>query len=215
MTATPAPASAPAARPAAPVLVEAEGLLPVPGFPAGPLTFVLRPGLVLVRGGEGRGKTTLLEALAGTRVPAGGRLSVRPADAGPACLPTPQDEAHDARVARAWLDGMAARFPRWDAASAAALADAFQLGPHLDKPMYMLSTGSRRKVGLVAAAASGAALTLMDQPFAALDGASRRVLADLLAEAARDPRRAWVIADYERPATLADAPFVAVIDLGD
>ena len=52
------------------------------------------------------------------------------------------------------------------------LIQAFELTPHLEKPLYMLSTGSKRKVWLAAAFASGAAVTLLDQPFAALDKAS-------------------------------------------
>ncbi len=81
--------------------------------------------------------------------------------------------------------------------------------------MHMLSAGSRRKVGLVAAAASGAALTLLDTPFAALDVASGRVLAELLAEAADDAGRAWVVADHGLPPALAGAPLAGTVDLGD
>ena len=63
----------------------------------------------------------------------------------------------------------------------------------------MLSTGSRRKVWLAAAFASGAALTLLDQPFAALDKVSMGVITELLQEAAGHPERAWVVADYVAP----------------
>ena len=92
--------------------------------------------------------------------------------------------------------------------------DAFALRPHIDKPLYMLSTGSRRKVGLVGAAASGAALTLLDTPFAALDGPSRNVLAELLEDAASGDR-AWLVADFERPGPLRHVALAGVIDLGD
>ena len=63
----------------------------------------------------------------------------------------------------------------------------------------MLSTGSRRKVWLAAAFASGAGLTLLDQPFAALDKASMGVINELLQKAAGHPERAWVVADYVAP----------------
>ena len=78
----------------------------------------------------------------------------------------------------------------------------------------MLSAGSRRKLGLVAAAASDARLTLLDQPYAALDARSARLLSELLAEAAQDPHRAWVLADYALPAALQDLALATRVSLG-
>lgn len=176
------------------------------------LSFQLRPGLTLVRGGERCGKSTLLRVIAGTQPVDAGRLQRA---AGDCFHEQPADAAHDAVIARAWLSSRQARYAGWNATLAAELVDAFALNEHIDKPMFMLSTGSRRKVGLVAAAASGAELTLLDTPFAALDAASCRVLAELLGEAADDKRRAWVLADYELPARLAGLRLASVIDLGD
>jgi ABC-type multidrug transport system ATPase subunit len=176
------------------------------------LSFQLRPGLTLLRGGELCGKSTLLRLIAGTQAADSGSLHRVARD----CFhEQPADPAHDAIVARAWLATRQATFADWDAELAETLVDAFGLGEHLDKPMYMLSAGSRRKVGLVAAAASGAELTLLDTPFAALDSASCRVLASLLAEAADSEHRAWVLADYELPPPLAGIRLAGVIDLGD
>jgi ABC-type multidrug transport system ATPase subunit len=61
----------------------------------------------------------------------------------------------------------------------------------------MLSTGSRRKLALVALLASGVTVTCLDQPFAALDAVSAGVLRDYLAEAAEHTTRTWVVAAYE------------------
>jgi ABC-type multidrug transport system ATPase subunit len=60
----------------------------------------------------------------------------------------------------------------------------------------MLSTGSRRKVGLVALLVSGAKFVCLDQPFSALDQASIGVLVDFLNDMNQDNSRAWVVADY-------------------
>lgn len=198
-------------------LVEAQGLcFAHPGIPVlSNLSFALRPGLTLLRGGEGRGKTSLLRLLAGELLPGGGQLLRRLPAAGALWYERPQDEAHDEAVAEAWLAERRARFPPWRDDLAQALVEALGLGEHLGKRMSMLSAGSRRKVGLVGAAASGAALTLLDQPWAALDARSGRVLRELLAEAADDPRRAWVVADYARPAELAEVAWAGLIDLGD
>ena len=97
------------------------------------------------------------------------------------------------------------RFPHWDRGAEVALVEAFGLAEHIDKPLFMLSTGSRRKVGLVGAASARAALTLLDAPFAALDQPSIALLTELLVEAAGLRDRAWVLADYALPAGLAGA----------
>jgi ABC-type Mn2+/Zn2+ transport system ATPase subunit len=76
----------------------------------------------------------------------------------------------------------------------------------------MLSTGTKRKVWLAAAFASGAAVTLLDEPFAALDKTSIGLVIALLQEAAQHPTRAWVVADYAPPQGVALA---LTIDLGD
>jgi ABC-type multidrug transport system ATPase subunit len=81
---------------------------------------------------------------------------------------------------------------------------------HRHKPLFMLSTGSRRKVMLVAALASGASVTLLDQPFVSLDQVSVRVIQDFLSEAAAHTSRAWIVADYEVPEGLTPA---SVLDL--
>jgi len=197
-----------------PVLVRAQGL----GF-AYPdhevlrgLAFALPAGLSFVRGGDGRGKTTLLSLLAGSRQPTAGTLQ-RPAGA---VFHAPMsDAALDGVVARAWLQQCRDRYPDWQDAPVAELVDAFSLPPHLDKTFHMLSTGSRRKVGLVAAMACGAPLTLLDTPFSGLDAPSRRALARMLERAADDGTRAWVLADYEVPDELVAVPFACVVDLGD
>lgn len=176
------------------------------------LSFNIAPGLTLVQGGDGRGKTTLLRLLAGELVPGAGSLRH---EAATLWFEHPTDAAHDPVVAQAWLDERRARQPAWRAEVASALADALGLAEHLAKPLYMLSAGSRRKVGLLGAAASGAALTLLDGPFAALDARSCRVVEQLLAEAADDSVRAWVLADYALPPALAGVPLAGFIDLGD
>ena len=81
--------------------------------------------------------------------------------------------------------------------------------------MFQWSAGSRRKLGLVAAFAGGAPVTLLDTPYAALDLASCQVLSELLLEAAGHPARAWVVADGELPAALHAAPLSTLVDLGD
>ena len=115
----------------------------------------------------------------------------------------PQTEAHDALAAKGYLDSLSHHYPHFNAETMRELAEGFGLGPHLAKPMYMLSAGSRRKVWLTAAFAAGTPLTLIDQPFAALDAPSIRFLRELLSDAADHAARAWLLADHEAPEGIA------------
>ena len=82
--------------------------------------------------------------------------------------------------------------------------------PHIDKPMYMLSTGSKRKVWLASALASGRALTLLDEPTSALDAGSVRCLWRVLGERVNTGERAIVIASAER---IDQVPLAGTIEL--
>ena len=96
-----------------------------------------------------------------------------------------------------------------------ALVAAFGLEEHLHKGLFMLSAGTWRKVVVVAAMASGAGLTLLETPFAAMDARGRSILTDLLDEAAGHDERAFVVADYELPPGLSRERLAGFIDLGD
>jgi ABC-type multidrug transport system ATPase subunit len=122
----------------------------------------------------------------------------------------PHSEALDQLSASAWLRTLPDTCPRFSAETVTDLVQGFSLAPHIEKPMYMLSAGSKRKVWLIAAMAAGAPLTLLDQPFAALDAPSMRFLIELLREASDHPSRAWLVADYEAPSGVALATNISL-----
>ncbi len=142
----------------------------------------LSPGLVAVTGDEGRGKTHLLR-----------RLGAEMPDALWLDLTLPQHAQHSPR--QVW-DALRERSPRWNEPLLQDLAGALGLAEHLGKQLFMLSTGSRRKVALAGLLASGATVTCLDQPYAALDSGSVQVLREFLADMAGDDHRSWVVADY-------------------
>ncbi len=202
------------ALPSAPVLARARDLLvrlPHATLLSG-LSFDIHPGLTLVRGGDGRGKTTVLRLLAGALQPDGGQVA-RNVDS--VFWVDPRGGGDDAQTARQWLQARRLQYPDWHDEAADGLAQAFGLGEHLDKGLHMLSNGTRRKVALVAAVASGAQLTLLDTPFAALDGRSRAIVGELLEDAASQSRRAFVVADHESPPGLWPGQLAGLVDLGD
>ena len=178
----------------------------------------LTPGVTLVCGEEGCGKSTLLRLLAGALAAQAGMLQVTgiplatQADHYRAQVfwLDPRSSAWDQVTPLACFQSLAQQYPSLDLRLVCDLAEGLGLTPHLDKPMTMLSTGSRRKVWLAAAFASGAAVTLLDEPFAALDQVSIRFVLALLKEAAVHPSRAWVLADYTAP---AGVPLAGMIEL--
>lgn len=185
------------------------------------LTLALWPGVTLVRGDEGTGKTTLLQLLAGA-LPATatrGNLRIngislaqdRHAYQRQVAWLDPRDTALDDQTARQVFAGASGKYPASDPDALRAHVEGLSLEPHLDKALYMMSTGTRRKVFLAAALAAQTPLTLLDQPFMALDRPSIDYLLAVLAEAARHPGRAWAVADYEAPENVTLA---GVIELG-
>lgn len=217
---TDTPRQAPAAP--APEVLQVEGLCFA--YPHRALfsgwTASVPPGVTLVRGGDGAGKTTLLRLIAGVLPAQGGELRVNgaalrgqaPAYRRQVFWADPRSEVHDPITPSDWFKSLRRLHPGLDGRVLDDLVDGFDLAPHLDKPLYMLSTGSKRKVWLTGGFASGAALTLLDEPFAALDKGSIDRVLELLHEAADHPTRAWVIAGYEAP---GDVRLASVIDLGD
>jgi ABC-type transport system involved in cytochrome c biogenesis ATPase subunit len=227
-------ASATSATPTTPVAVlQARGLCfaypqQAPLFDA--LNLDLLPGVTCLQGGDGRGKTTLLRLLAGELPAQAGQLELQSPDpqvsppTGLAlhrepqryrqqvCWIDPRTTEFENISAQAFFESRASLPPGLEADTLKLLIAGLSLTDHLDKPLYMLSTGSKRKVWLSAALASRATLTLLDDPFAALDQPSIRCVIAQLKIAAQSATRACVVAHYE---ALADVPLAATLSLGD
>jgi ABC-type multidrug transport system ATPase subunit len=152
----------------------------------------LPAGLVAVTGGEQSGKTSLLRRLSGDLAALPGEAAHADAQWLDLSLP-----GQDERIALQVWQALRARSPRWNAGLHQDLVNALALLPHQDKKLFMLSTGSRRKVALAGLLACGATVTCLDQPYAALDQASIRVIRDFLQDMADHASRTWVVADYE------------------
>lgn len=183
------------------------------GWPQQPLwtslTLTFPAGVTALVGDESCGKTTLLRLLAGELEPESGTIRILGKDttgeqrAQRVAWTAPHSDVHDRTVVAAYLDELPRRFPDTDRRLLLDLVHAFSLDGHLSKRFDMLSAGSRRKVWIAAAAASNAPVVLLDQPYAALDGPSIRVVSELLQEAADSHRRAFVVADHEAPEFLS------------
>ncbi|MEP7101000.1 MAG: ATP-binding cassette domain-containing protein, partial [Burkholderiales bacterium] len=112
-------------------------------------------GVTLVHGDTGSGKSTLLRCLSGD-LGAAGRLTLagvrldadRAAYRRNLLLSDPSTDAFDQVTARVCTASLCEGDAGFDAAEWQTLVDGFALKPQLDKPLYMLSTGSKRKVWL-------------------------------------------------------------------
>lgn len=176
------------------------------------------PGVTLLYGDTGSGKSTLLRLMAGALHAGGGRVTLAGVhldeDAKAYkrklffCDPT--TDAFDQRTARDTTTLLSAGDARFDEARWQDLVEGFALAPHLDKPMYMLSTGSKRKVWLAAALASGRALVLLDEPTGGLDAASIACLWSELTRVAEQAERAIIFASAER---VHRVPLAGLIEL--
>ena len=175
-------------------------------------------GVTLVCGGEESGKSTLLRLLAGELTAHAGNLSINGVSLREQAQHyqqavfwmDPRKDAFDQMTLTAYFESQKHSYAHFDDALLADLLVGLSLTDHLHKNIYMMSAGSKRKVWLAAAFASGAAVTLIDEPFVALDMASIGFVKELLAEATDHPSRAWVIADYAAP---VGVELAAVIDL--
>ncbi len=168
----------------------------------------LPPGVSALTGDEGCGKTSLLRLLAGDLTATSGQMN-QPCVAWPEHADVWRQDVfwvdlrlpgHDNDTTEQCWAHLSQRYPRFDSDLLSELATLLKLDEHRHKSLYMLSTGSRRKVGLAAALASGANITLLDQPLAALDLASAREVLGFLQDMSDHPSRAWLVADYDLPA---------------
>lgn len=168
-------------------------------------------GITYVVGDESCGKSTLLRLFVGDLTPQVGSIAVcgiRQADnlvlyKQHVFWADPRTSVHDHISPNDYFDLQRSFYPTFDDALLFDLIEGLSLSDHASKAIYMLSAGSKRKVWLAAAFASGATVTLLDEPFAALDKVSIHFLIERLENMVKNTKRAWVIADYEAPPNLS------------
>ena len=163
--------------------------LPLARFPIR-VDLTLGSGITALMGPSGSGKTSLLEAIAGLRRRARGRIALGDtlwldSDAGVRLSPNarcvgyvPQDAGlfPHLNVRRNVNFGV-----RRDERAAAAAIDTLEIGPLLERHPVTLSGGEKQRVALARALATRPQLLLLDEPLASLDAALRgRVLPYLL-----------------------------------
>ena len=169
--------------------------------------FTARPGVTVLFGPTASGKTLTLRLVAGVDRLASGsiRFGERALDALPPNARglgwAPQDGAlWPHRSAR---DHLA---PFCEPARAAELLALVGLEPHADRRPARLSGGERQRLAFARALARAPRLLLLDEPFSALDDASRATMGELVrARAAEGAVVLFVTHDRAEAARLGDA----------
>ncbi|MFP8961582.1 thiol reductant ABC exporter subunit CydD [Streptomyces nanhaiensis] len=175
-----------------------------------PTTLTVAPGeTVAVTGPSGAGKTTLLSALLGLTTPTAGRVTVDGRDLSTLDPATWHSQIawvpqHPHLFAGTIADNVRLTRPgATDAEVLRALADAGapDLSPHtaLGEAGAGLSAGQRQRVALARAFLADRPVVLLDEPTAALDGATEAQVVDAIARLARGRT---VILIVHRPALL-------------
>lgn len=181
------------------------------------LTHTFPPGCVALCEEDSTGKSSLLNIIAGVVAPDGGdvwidghslihaplQAKARLAYVPDNCLVFP------AQTGRGLLEQVALEKNTTLDDATLDLACDLGLAPHLDKRFEQMSTGTRRKVFLVAAALGDPAVVIADGPSSGLDAAARAVLAEVFKHWAQD--RVVLFASHD--AELVQACGASVIDV--
>ncbi|MCP1388690.1 ABC transporter ATP-binding protein [Corynebacterium sp. TA-R-1] len=139
--------------------------------------FELAPGGIHgLLGRNGVGKSTLLSIIAGQLKPSGGEIAVfgdAPFD-NAAAMDRTALTGVDVAYPTSWklrdiLAAASMRYPNWDRTLADELLADFTLGEAASATYGNLSRGQRAMTGIVVGLASGAELTLLDEPYVGLD----------------------------------------------
>lgn len=158
------------------------------------LTHTFTPGCIALCEEENTGKSTLLGIIAGVIAPDTGDVWIddhsmvhAPQQAKYRVAYVPDNcLTHPDQTGRGLLEQLALEKSTTVSNAALDLADRLGLTPHLDKRFDQMSTGTRRKVFLTAAALGDPAVIVADGPTNGLDASARAVLAQQFQTWSRD-----------------------------
>ena len=162
-------------------------------------------GLTWVKGSNGCGKSTLLKLLAGSFTPLAGVIEVCGVNVTSQPLQYRQQVFHcgpgqiafDHLSPVEFFGFMRSLYPSLDEDRLVTNVEGFGLHPFLEFSLSSLSTGTQRKVWLSIALAAGTKVTLLDEPFNALDAKSLEYLRLALGNCAQDTSCGWIVASHE------------------
>ncbi|MGA8031776.1 MAG: ABC transporter ATP-binding protein [Casimicrobiaceae bacterium] len=212
----------------APALAVEDLSLALGAFALRDISLALAPGEILVLvGPNGAGKSVILETIAGFHRPQRGRVRIGGRDV--TALPPEARHvgyvfqnfalfphltvAQNVRFGMQARDGTRARGEEGER-RITRLLDRFGLTRLAERRPGDLSGGEKQRVALARALATDPAVFLFDEPFSALDAATRNTLRDELADFLREIRVPAVYVTHDYAEAMAFADQVAVVDGG-
>lgn len=177
-------------------------------------------GITALFGPSGSGKTTILSALAGLKRAQGRvRLNNRDLNGVPPYRRGIGLVFQDGRlfphlsvrenIAYAW-----SRAPRHVVPALEDIARFFDITAQLDRPVANLSGGEKSRVALARAVAAAPDFLLLDEPFAALDGARRRAFMRVLLDMHRAYNLPMMVVTHQIEDAAALATHLVALDQG-
>jgi ABC-2 type transport system ATP-binding protein len=150
------------------------------------------PGLTWVRGHNGCGKSTLLQILGGALKPTAGQLKIGSIDESIAALEyrknvywcSPNNIAFDHLKPLEYFGFLLNLYPNFNKSIISEFINAFNLNSFLNQRISKLSSGTQKKIAVMAALAVGTRVVLLDEPLATLDKTALQVLREFLAQVA-------------------------------
>ena len=183
------------------------------------LEFSVAAGQVVgLLGRNGAGKSTLLRIVSGQLRPTAGEVEVLGAPVGMEtlgrlCLIGDTPDFGGLKNAREFLNVCAGLFPAWQREQADRLMTLF--GLPLKKPLKGYSRGMQTALLLCAGLASGAELTVFDEPSLGLDAVMRERFYDAVEEARRrEPQRTFLISTHLIDEVARTLDYAVMIDGG-
>lgn len=168
-------------------------------------------------GPSGCGKSTLLKAVAGLVVPESGRIALDGAAAGPGKDAVMVWQEHTLIPWRSIADNVAFSLElrgvakQQRRAAAIAALDALGIADFADYYPRQLSGGMRQRAGIARAVVADPRVLLMDEPFAAVDAQTRRILQEQVLGLTQQLRKTIVFVTHSIEEALLLADRVAVM----
>jgi ABC-type multidrug transport system ATPase subunit len=162
-------------------------------------------GLTWVRGHNGCGKSTLLQILGGALKPMAGQLKIGDIDESTDALGyrkniywcSSNNIVFDHLKPLEYFGFLLDLYPKFDKSVITEFVNVFNLHSFLNQRISKLSSGTQKKVAVVAALAVNTQVVLLDEPLATLDQTALQVLRGFLAEVAVKKNQTWIITSHE------------------
>jgi ABC-2 type transport system ATP-binding protein len=169
------------------------------------LNLNLPAGVTWIQGNNGTGKSTLLRLLCGATTASVGKISCDGTVLSQEPLQYkhkvfwmgPEAPAFDHLTAQEFWRFMAGLYNSINLSEAAQLCHTLQFEQFQNTPIKQLSSGNQRKTWLIAALSVHCQITLLDEPFNALDATAQMFLNDFLIGQCAQHQRLWVLTGHQ------------------